>query len=219
MNNNAKDGNATCAVCDTAPDPVSGLCLCAKTAMERAAPVNFSSSALVAQAETLFETYLAARLVRARRHLTFAKVALLRDPRNRAKLEELRRAETEAEQLQAQLIEQARKTAQARDRRSHGGEASAPTAPDSTISAEATQDFRATQAVRAEEIYPSSDASQFGRRSRPDDRDCPNCGSQVPGEETACSCGYQFTAGPDLAAESFLTDEELAVLRGESKLS
>lgn len=218
MTDNANDGKATCAICNTAPDPVTGLCLCAKNAVQQAAPAGFSSGALVAQAESLFETYLAARLVRARRNLTFAKVALLRDPRNRAKLEDLRRAETEAERLQAQLVEQARKAAQARNGHDRANGESREPGPETPISAEATEDFRTVQAVRAEEIYASSDVS-LGRRSRQDDRDCPSCGRRVPGNEAACSCGHRFIAEADIAAEPFLTDEELAALRGETKLS
>jgi hypothetical protein len=82
-------------------------------------PVASPSSTLVAQAEAVFESYLAARVVNARRELTSAKVALLRDPRNRARLEAIRHAETDVEKLQAQLVEQKRNAARARARIDH----------------------------------------------------------------------------------------------------
>jgi hypothetical protein len=82
-------------------------------------PASSPSTTLVAQAEAVFESYLAARVVNARRELTSAKVALLRDPRNRARLEAIRRAETDVEKLQAQLIEQKRNAARARARMDH----------------------------------------------------------------------------------------------------
>ena len=216
MNYNTKHGSAPCAVCHTAPDPVTGVCLCPR---EAAMPANSTAGPLVAQAESLFETYLAARLVRARRNLSVAKVALLRDPRSRAKLEDFRRAESEAERLQAQLVEQARKSVQAREGSARtDGHGSALGAHRDNVSAEATVDFRAVQAIRAEEAYPS-DIGHGGRRSRPDDRDCPSCGNRVSGDLSACTCGHEFTASSaGVPAEPFLTDDELAALRGGVKV-
>src|SRR5207249_7842171 len=68
-------------------------------------PAARTAGPLMAQAESLFESYLAARLVRSRRNVTSAKVTLLRDPRSREKREALLHAEAEAERLQGQLLE------------------------------------------------------------------------------------------------------------------
>lgn len=170
----------------------------------------FSNGGLVAQAESLFETYLAARLVRARRNVTNAKVTLLRDPRSRPKLDLLRRAEDEAEKLQAQLLEQARRLAYVRN-----GNV-APDAAPAEPSEQATPGFRTIQAARAAEILQNTDPMQ--RQSRPDDRHCPRCAATVSGEASVCGCGYQFVPlRLDVSAEPFLTQEELAALRGKSR--
>lgn len=78
-----------------------------------------SSPTLVAQAEAVFESYLAARVVNARRELAAAKNALLSDNRSRDKLEAVRRAETNLEKLQSQLLDQKRNAARARARTEH----------------------------------------------------------------------------------------------------
>lgn len=196
-----------CPRCHATPDPATGLCGCPAPATQVEPAADYSSGALVAQAESLFETYLAARLVRARRQLTQAKVALLRDPRNRARLEELRRTEQETRRLQAQLVEQARKVAEAKEQVRAGAATPTP----ETIAAQPTEDFRALQAARAEQAV-SAAATQLERRSRPDDRDCPECARRLPGETTRCPCGYRFAAD-DVVAEPFLSEEELAALR------
>ncbi len=204
-----------CPHCHAVPDPATGACGCATVSSEHA-PAGTPSATLVARAESLFETYLAARLVRARRQLTAAKVALLRDPRNRAKLDDLRRVEQEAERLQAQLVEQARRAAQAREQQRAADTRAAE--PATGVSAQPTEDFRVVQAVMAEEVYNSGAPSQFGPRAQPDDRDCPRCGRRLAGDSAACTCGYQFVpAALNAISEPFLTEEELAALRKAAK--
>ncbi|HEX7043760.1 MAG TPA: hypothetical protein VF203_04005 [Burkholderiales bacterium] len=201
------ESNAKCPRCSTVPDPQTGRCLCPEPVEPVSAP---RSGALLAQAEALFETYLAARLVRARRQVTAAKVALLREPRSRTRLEELRRAEQEVERLQAQLVEQVRRTAQARAGEPRDAANTAPAEPPAGAQAEPTESFRALQAAKAEEIA----ASRLAEGTHADERECPNCGARVPGEAWICGCGYAFrAAGDEVAAEPFLTDEELAALR------
>ena len=107
-------GATACPICKAIPDRESGRCRCPRIPAHHV-PIPSLSSTLVSQAESLFESYLAARLVRARRTLTDAKVAMLRDPRNRSKVEALRAAEVEAEKLQAQLLDQSRRVAAARE--------------------------------------------------------------------------------------------------------
>ena len=78
-------------------------------------PEHVSHSAeLVAKAEALFASYLAARIVHARRVAKTARIELLRNPRDRDKAQALRQAEQEVERLQAQLVVQTRASEQAR---------------------------------------------------------------------------------------------------------
>jgi hypothetical protein len=170
-----------------------------------------TSGPLVAQAESLFESYLAARLVRSRRNLTVAKVALLRDPRSSEKRDALLRTEAETQTLQTQLLEQARRTAPARERAkiaAHLESLSAESA--SATSARATDDFRTLQAAKADNTVRSNASDG---RSRPDDRECPRCGDRMSADHTVCRCGHRFTAGNKSRAEPFLSDEEAAALR------
>lgn len=200
-----KAGKSPCPICNTVPNPETGRCRCRQPTDSHMPTPSLSSSALVAQAESLFESYLAARLVRARRTLTVAKVALLRDPRDRAKLEALRAAELETQKLHSQLLEQIRRAAQMRERAATEGEMPA-------ASADATEEFRTAQAARAEALcQPQEDESL--RRLHPDDRECPSCGKRLSGDTTVCECGYEFPR--DIVAEPFLTDEEVAALRGK----
>lgn len=197
MENNAKKGSSRCPACETPADPATGLCLCPPR------PANPSPGETGEQADSLFEIYLAARLLRAHRNLKSAKTALARDPRNRATLDQARHAEIETERLQAQL---------AAARRPHGA------APAGPPSAQATDGFRAVQAARAGESYPADAAVPPGRRSLPDERRCPQCGNPVLGQSSGCDCGYRFDrAVRRVTAEPFLSSEELAVLRGGVK--
>jgi hypothetical protein len=211
-----KFGAAPCPICKTIPNPETGRCRCPPTPGRWIPTANLSSDTLVTQAESLFENYLAARLVRARRALTNAKVTMLRDPRNRAKLEALRAAEVETEKLQAQLLEQTRKVAAARERTA--GSAPAPREEQASAeSSEATPDFRMVQAAKADAVYqPEPANNERDELSRQDDRDCPQCGARLPGDIAVCACGYDFLApGRSMVAEPFLTAEEVAALRGK----
>lgn len=205
-----KAGKSPCPRCHTVPNQETGLCRCPRPFDGRIPALGLSSSALLTQAESLFENYLAARLVRARRTLTTAKVTLLRDPRNRAKLDAMRTAELETQKLHAQLLEQTRRTTKAREQAATrtGHEAG-------RTSAEATDDFRMVQAAKAEAALQSSESSDRPQWLRPDDRECPKCGERVPGDVTVCTCGHDFaTVGNRSVAEPFLSEEEVAALRG-----
>lgn len=211
-----KSGAAPCPVCKTIPNPETGRCRCPPAPGRWIPTANLSSETLVTQAETLFENYIAARLVRARRTLTAAKVAMLRDPRNRGKLEALRVAEVETEKLQTQLLEQTRRVAAARGR--VPGSAPAPREEQTPVeSSEATPDFRVVQAAKADAAYqPEPTHDEREGLSRQDDRDCPKCGARLRGDIPVCACGYDFLApGQPMVAEPFLTAEEVAALRGK----
>ncbi len=193
-------GTSPCPICKSIPDRETGRCRCPRPGYD--VPMPSLSSSLVTQAESLFENYLAARLVRARRTLTDAKVAMLRDPRDRSKMEALRAAEAETEKLQAQLVAQSRRVAAAREEH------------EQRVSLAATENFRAKQAALADAVVESRGAEENKRLARADDRECPNCGEHHNSDTSVCVCGYNFVA-PDqnLIAEPFLTAEEVAALR------
>lgn len=188
------------------------LCPRCRTNHEPAAPC--SPGTLAAQAESLFESYLAARVLRARRNLSAAKVALLRDPRNAAKREALLKAAAETQRLDAQLLDQARRAAAAREaaRNQRSAAVSAPSSPVVAISAQATEDFRVLQAAKAG-MSLSSAAETEQNLHTPADRACPRCGLRAAGEPVACRCGYTFFPRQDAGAEPFLSAEELMALR------
>lgn len=166
---------------------------------------------LLAQAELLFESYLAARLVRARRNLTAAKVALLRDPRSRERRDALLRAESETQRLHTQLLDQARRAAALRERTENTSPAAAADPapqPHAPVSSQATADFRTLQAAKAE-ITLVTKTPVRGAGALPDNRQCPRCGNGAPGDAATCACGHRFTG-----AGAFLTAEEIAALTG-----
>jgi hypothetical protein len=172
---------------------------------------EITSGPLMAQAESLFESYLAARLLRSRRNLTVAKVTLLRDPRSRAKRDALLRVEAETQTLQTQLLEQTRRAARAREHAKVAAHVESLSAElVSTPSARATEDFRALQAAKADNTMRSTVPHGY---SRPDDRECPRCGNRTSADHTVCRCGHRFVAGNESRAEPFLSDEEAAALR------
>ena len=94
----------TCPTCSSLLD-TNGACA--------ACDARASSSELVARAEALFVSYLAARIVHARQHLKQAQRGLFGDPRSRARVDAVKRAEQELARLQAQLVAQTRESQRA----------------------------------------------------------------------------------------------------------
>lgn len=187
--------------------------LCPRCRTEHEPAAACAPGSLVAQAESLFESYLAARLLRARRNLSAAKVALLRDPRSAAKRDVLLKAQAATQKLEAQLLDQARRAAAAREdaRNQRSAPAPAPDASVVTFSRQPTEDFRVLQAAKAGmSLSAGAEADANVPRAG---RECPRCGVHVPGEPTACRCGYTFFPRQDIGAEPFLSAEELAALR------
>lgn len=181
---------APCPLCQAVADPATGRCLCPPRPAAEG-----GSSHLLAKAEALFESYLAARVVHARRRAREARVAFLRDPRNRGKADALRDAEREAALLEFQLVEQTRKARQAR--------AAVPEAVGTPAPAP----------VPSAEPPPPEPLAPEPPRARPEERACPRCGAAVPGAVAECRCGYSF-ARPEPGAEPmFLSEEELIALR------
>lgn len=181
--------NPPCPVCRTAADPATGRCRCPGDP----AQAKGGSPDLLAKAEALFESYLAARVVHARRRARDAKVALLRDPRSRDKIEALREAEREAAVLEMQLIEQTRKTQYARS------------AADDAVRASVTD--AAPRPVSAAAASPSDSLAAAK------ERECPRCAARVPGAVADCRCGFSFARAQGGAEPILLSEAELLALR------
>lgn len=96
--------SATCPTCSSLLDANGACAVCGARA---------SSSELVAKAEALFVSYLAARIVHARQQLNRARRELFGDPRSRARIDAVKRAEEELSRLQAQLVAQTRESQRA----------------------------------------------------------------------------------------------------------
>ena len=157
------------------------------------APAPVASEELVAKAEALFMSYLAARIVRARRAAKAAKVELLRDPRNRGKADAVQTAEQEAQRLQAQLVVHTRQA-------KHAASGDAEPRRD---------DSRATSAGAETD---DTIASVQTTASDQDHRLCPRCSNRLPSSVNQCRCGYTFESTASTMPSTFLTTAELAAL-------
>jgi hypothetical protein len=192
------------------------------------------ASNLVAQAEALYESHLRARWQRAARQARFAKMDVLRDPRNAAKLNQLHEAEREVRALETQLAIQVARVAEAR---AAAEQAPMPAMPDRTaIDADPPSTFRTAQSAKAEETFQewrlrtaaeqlharqtsamfhaaqTEKAHEAIKKADANSSHCPGCGTAVTPGTVRCDCGYVL-----LATESnsdFISAEELAALRG-----
>jgi len=167
-----------------------------------AAPEPVSSEKLIAQAEALFSSYLAARIVRARRAVKAAKLELLEDPRDREKAAAVRAAEDEAQRLQGQLVVHTRARQQADDARA---------------SVDATESATEPPAQNPAATLPTADAVTVQSTSTSHDRQCPRCGIRLPGGIAQCRCGYAFEAAASALPSMFLTAAEIAAARSSGK--
>lgn len=88
---------------------------------------------LVAKAEALYVSYLAARIVHARQRLKAAQRELLNEPRNRVRMDAVKRIEEEVLRLQNQLVAQTRESQRAQraveQSRFLGGDAASKPSP------------------------------------------------------------------------------------------
>ncbi len=96
--------SATCPTCLSPLDANGACAICGARA---------SSGDLVAKAEALFVSYLAARIVHARQEVNRVRRELFGDPRSRARIDAVERAEQELSRLQAQLVAQTRESQRA----------------------------------------------------------------------------------------------------------
>lgn len=134
-----------CPLCGAPTNVGTARCRCTASSATQAAPTN--TNELVAQADALYASYLAARIVRARRAIKTAKIELLRDPRNRHKAQALKVAEENGAILKNKLLAHTRAHTLATS-----------TQDTSTIEAAqaAIEKFRAAQTQRAKTLVSDS---------------------------------------------------------------
>lgn len=197
---------------------------------------DMPSSHLVAQAEALYESHLRARLQRATRTARFAKMDLLRDPRDPVKTNQLREAEKEMRLLETQLMIQSARVAEARANANNPPPTPAFT-PAAVMTTEAPEIFRAAQAIKAEEtiealqmqaateqlraaeatgVFKAVQAEKARTIAENADhaRACPGCGTAVKAGTVRCACGYVLLGSS--ATPDFISAEELAALRSNA---
>ncbi len=225
----------TCPQCKVVVAASEARCACGHEFDDSSHIDSPPSEELVAKAEQLYETFLGARLARARRAVNDARLALARDPRNRAKAQNVRLAEKEARTLQMQLAAQVAKTEKAqriandakerlrlRRTRTEQTQGAVPSTPSEDDAHRAPEQFRRAQAIKAETIVAGDaigDAAAHVHRpdqspsaSRPvDARPCPNCDAALPSDATGCACGHALRA--DDLLPPFLSDEDFRALK------
>lgn len=182
---------------------------------------------LVIKAERLYENYLSARVMRARKAVIDMRARRLQNVRDEALLHQLRTAEKELRALEMQLIAQNAKADEAKAGADAITEplATPPTADENHASAvKPTMRFRANQATRAAAVPKRKSDDSFtaaqAKRARlalqgsdPSLKVCPECEATLSPSAPQCICGYNFRLArrqPD-----FLSDEEIRALRGQ----
>lgn len=193
------------------------------------------SSDLVAQAEALYEMHLRARLRRAIRTARFAKIDVLRDPRNPLKTAQLRAAEKEVSLLETQVTIQSARAAEARAVTT-ARPAQSAFAPSIAVSVEAPESFHAAQTIKVEQASEllrlqlaleklhstqttgvftavQADKAREVQQRAGAARTCSGCGNVVTAGTELCGCGYNLPATGTNAGSDFLTAEEFAALR------
>lgn len=200
--------NSTCPKCTAPLTPGVIRCVCGHELNASAPKDAYVSEDLIAKAEALYESHLVARVIHARRLVKDIKIAVLRSPRDQAKVAALKHAEETTRGLQAQLVAQSRKTAEAhmaaQEARARLGMTSAPAQPTATPapSAAPSESFRALQVTRAESITPVDPEPICGA-----------CGRRSPASATRCACGYTFHPHGAELPRVQLSEDEMATLR------
>lgn len=154
----------------------------------RACSAQSSAPSLVSQAEALFVSYLAARIVHARQRLQAAQEDSRGDPRSRAKTETLRRAEEEVLRLQNQLVAETR---------------------------ERQRELRAAEQQRF--LVEHRDATAAAVAAPPSVRRCPRCAGELPGAVQHCRCGYAVEPHVPAAAGHALAEADTPRLTKDVK--
>ncbi len=159
-----------CPACGATLTGEASVCICGQTV---ATPKEtWTSAHLVAQAESLFQRYLAVRLDRARKVLKLAQFDLAQRPMNADRVHQVHEAKLEVARLETQLDEQTHRTYSARHT---AGERSRQAVSDAAASTEADSDapeavasnkptlaFTAKAARRADRIVASGPRTAGG---------------------------------------------------------
>jgi len=169
------------------------------------------SPSLLAQAEALVETHLRARLQRARRELKLAKVDLLRDPSNAARKTHLREMEKQVRELETQVEVQVARVAEA----CAAAPPPSPPAAAVTETPEAPEQFRATQAEKAEHGQDFVRLQLAAETPRASETTAMFSAAQAEKARTTAEPAAAEDQPPAPSAPSeFLSADELAALRG-----
>ena len=137
------------------------------------------------QEEELFEAYLEARVGQTVAMVESARAEFAADTVNPGKADRLLQAVQEALTLRDERDAQATKIAQVREAARAARERLEPASLDTpAMSAEATEDFKAKQAAKAEKIVEAFTDTQT--------KTCPHCKTVLPVTSALCLCGYIF---------------------------
>jgi len=182
---------------------------------------------LVTKAERLYENYLSARVMRARKAVIDLRARRMQNVRDESLLRQLRTAEKELRALEMQLVAQNTKESSAAAANheivTEPIETPPQEAPDEIATPTVPARFRASQSARAAGITRAESSDPFtGAQSRraqealqhadPSLKVCPECEATLSPQAPQCVCGYNFRLARRLPA--FLSDEEIRALRG-----
>jgi seryl-tRNA synthetase len=119
------------------------------------------SGTLLVQAEVLYESFLTARVQRARKMLETAKLDLRRNPANKRLSTQIKETQREIEALQVQLEQQTARTAETRKQVETAKREPLPPTPNTPVpdvspKVNSGQDFRIAQSAKALEAVQSA---------------------------------------------------------------
>jgi hypothetical protein len=158
--------NLSPRLCPKCQAPVPGdtdRCECGQTCALAAREDEPPSGDLLVQAESLYESYLSARLHRALKSLKALKVDMLRDPANKQLTAQVRQGEREIQILEDQLAAQIARTAEAKKKAEEARIRPQPPAPETPAAtagvhstAEPPAAFHSEQSAKAETVVQTA---------------------------------------------------------------
>lgn len=177
------------------------VCACGYSFDADLAAITRTAEVIRAESEeTLYETYLEARLQQALQNLKTLHEQCSPGKWSREHIERVQRALREAQAAKKDLLAQRLKTADARiaaaeakirkAQRNSPALRPAESEPRTDTAAEPLtprQTFRAMQAGKAEKILPQ-------RPAPAGPRECPHCGASAAAGVGRCGCGYEFSS-------------------------
>ena len=215
-----------CPDCRARMAPDATRCACGYVD-EHAPDMADARENLVNKAERLYESYLSARIMRARKAVIDIRARRMRTPGDESLLRQLRTAEKELRAVEMQLVAQNAKIAEeesANNEITEQVETPASSIDEQPTTAEPPARFRAMQATRADEVprvqpvekftaAQAKQAEQALAASDPSLKICPECEATLSPAAPQCICGYNFRLAKRQPA--FLTSEEIRALRGQ----